>query len=177
MMKSHANLTVLKWAILLPVSFLLSACGEGQGDDLDQFMNNAAKDMNMTVESLPQVLPYVPLQFNADTTLSDPFKARRVASKGSALQPNLNRTKEALELFPLESLKYVGTLSKKKEVFALVKTPDNTLQQTKIGNYIGPNFGLITQIDESAITLKEIVQDELTGDWVERVTTLNLLQE
>ena len=112
--------------------------------------------------------------YNIDNALSDPFKARKAASKSGTLQPNLDRPKEPLESYPLESLKYVGSLSKNKLAYALIKTPDNTVQQVKKGNYIGPNFGLITEINEGEIVLKEIVQDDLTGDWVERSATLNL---
>jgi type IV pilus assembly protein PilP len=90
------------------------------------------------------------------------------------LQPNTNRAKEALEAYPLESLKYVGSLSKNKLTYALIKTPDNTIQQIKMGNYIGPNFGLVTSINESDIVIKEIVQDDLTGDWIERNASINL---
>jgi len=153
---------------------LLTACGGGEGDDLDQFMKNSANEMSKSVEALPEVLPYIPLQYNADGTLSDPFKARKTVSKSGSLQPNTNRPKEALEAYPLESLKYVGLLSKNKLTFALIKTPDNTIQQVKLGNYLGPNFGLITAINENAIDIKEIVQDDLTGDWVERNASLNL---
>ena len=156
------------------LSVLLSACGSNQGDDLDKFMASAANDMGKGVEPLPEVLPYSPLQYNADGTLSDPFKARKAANKSGALQPNTNRPKEALEAFPLESLKYVGSMSKNKSTYALIKTPDNTIQQVKSGNYIGPNFGLVTQINESDIVVKEIIQDDLTGDWVERKVSINL---
>ena len=45
-----------------------------------------------------------------------------------------------------------------------------------MGNFIGQNFGVVTQITDSEIVLKEIVQDDLSGDWVERVSNL-LLQE
>ena len=85
------------------VSFL-AACGGGEGDDLDKFMATAANDMSKGVEPLPEVLPYAPLQYNADGTLSDPFKARKAMSKAGALQPNTNRPKEALEAFPLEDI-------------------------------------------------------------------------
>ena len=162
-------------AVLL--SSLLSACGGNQGDDLDKFMASAANDMGKSVEPLPEVLPYSPLQYNADGTLSDPFKARKAANKSGALQPNTNRPKEALEAFPLESLKYVGSLSKNKSTYALIKTPDNTIQQVKTGNYIGPNFGLVTQINDSDIVVKEIIQDDLTGDWVERNASINLQEQ
>ncbi|MEO7725999.1 MAG: pilus assembly protein PilP, partial [Burkholderiales bacterium] len=46
----------------------------------------------------------------------------------------------------------------------------------KSGNYLGQNFGLITEISESAIKLKEIVQDS-GGDWTERVSTLTLAED
>jgi type IV pilus assembly protein PilP len=153
---------------------LLVACSGDEGDDLDKFMATAANDMSKSVEPLPEVLPYSPLQYNADGTLSDPFKARKAANKTGALQPNTNRPKEALEAYPLESLKYVGSMSKNKLSYALIKTPDNTIQQVKSGNYIGPNYGLITQINESDIVIKEIIQDDLTGDWVERTASINL---
>jgi type IV pilus assembly protein PilP len=163
-----------KIAFIAMLTGLLSACGGSEGDDLDKFMASAANDMGKGVEPLPEVLPYAPLQYNADGTLSDPFKARKALSNNGALQPNTNRPKEALESFPLESLRYVGSLSKNKSTFALIKTPDNTIQQVKTGNYVGPNFGLVTQINESDIVVKEIIQDDLTGDWVERNASINL---
>jgi type IV pilus assembly protein PilP len=57
-----------------------------------------------------------------------------------------------------------------------VKTPDNNLFRVKIGNYMGQNFGLITEISESTIKLKELVQDS-SGDWTERVSTMTLIDE
>jgi type IV pilus assembly protein PilP len=169
----HSN-SLTKVVLVAALVALLAACGSDEGDDLDKFMATAANDMSKGVEPLPEVLPYAPLQYNADGTLTDPFKARKALSKAGALQPNTNRPKEALEAFPLESLIYVGSLSKSKSTFALIKTPDNTIQQVKVGNYVGPNFGLVTQINESDIVVKEIVQDDLTGDWVERIASINL---
>jgi type IV pilus assembly protein PilP len=164
----------LKFAIIAPLIFLLGACSGDKGDDLDKFMATAANNMSKGVEPLPQILPYAPLQYNTDGTLSDPFKARKATNKSGSLQPNTNRPKEALEAYPLESLKYVGSISKNKLKYALIKTPDNSIQQVKMGNYVGPNFGLVTQINDSAIEIKEIIQDDLTSDWVERNSSINL---
>ena len=166
--------SALKFALIAPLIFLQGACSGNKGDDLDKFMATAANDMSKGVEPLPEVLPYSPLQYNADGALSDPFKARKASNKSGSLQPNINRPKEALEAYPLESLKYVGSMSKNKLSYALIKAPDNTIQQVKKGNYVGPNFGLVTQINESAIEIKEIIQDDLTGDWVERNSSINL---
>ncbi len=166
--------SLLKLPSVLVLSLLLAACNGSEGDDLDKFMSSASNEMSKGVEPLPEVLPYSPLQYNADGTLADPFRPRKAASKNGSLQPNTNRPKEALESYPLESLKYVGLLSRNKLTYALIKTPDNTLQQVKIGNYLGPNYGLVTAINESDIALKEIVQDDLTGDWIERSASINL---
>ena len=163
-----------KSSVVIILSSSLLACGDGTGDDLDQFMANAATNVSKSVDALPEVLPYSPLQYNADGTLNDPFKARKAVSNTGNLQPNTNRPKEPLEAYPLESLKYVGSMSRSKLTYALVKTPDNTIQQVKMGNYMGPNYGLVTAINESEIALKEIVQDDLTGDWVERTASINL---
>lgn len=169
--KSNGAFKVLCIAML---GGLLAACDGGEGDDLDKFMANASGDMSKSVEPLPEVLPYVPLQYNADGILSDPFKARKAVGKASSLQPNTSRPKEALEAFPLESLKYVGSLRKNNLTYALIRTPEGTIQQVKVGNYIGPNFGLVTQVNDGDISIKEIIQDDLTGDWVERNASINL---
>ena len=154
----------------------LVGCSFEEGDDLDQYMRDATKDVKPRVKALPEVQPYMALQYNADGALFDPFRARKAVNKPSALQPNLNRPKEPMEAYPLESLKYVGMLSKSKLTYALLKTPDEAVQQVKLGNYVGQNFGRVTQIKDSEVTLMEIVQDDLTGDWVERTTSL-VLQE
>lgn len=165
--------SIIKYGYLGLISLVLVGCSGGEGDDLDLFMADAPKTMSTKVESLPQVQPYVPLQFNVDGSISDPFKPRKALSKGS-FQPNLNRPKQPLESYPLENLNYVGVLSKAKSRFALIKTPDNTVHQVEVGNYLGTNFGLITSITDTEVSLKEIIQDELSGDWVERISSLSL---
>lgn len=167
----------IRLILLAQLSLLLVACGGGKGDDLDKFMEDAAKDMHAKIEPLPEVKPYVPLQYNADGTLNDPFKPRKAQttnSGGGSLQPDLNRPKEALEAYPLESLKYVGSIEKTKLKYALIRTPDNTVQQVKIGNYVGQNFGMVIDITDSGVMLKEIAQDEVSGDWAERSASINL---
>lgn len=170
-----ANSTKFKNLLILLFGITLSACTDNEGDDLDKFMRDAASSMRVKIKPLPEVKPYLALQFNADGTLSDPFKARKASNNSSStLQPNLNRPKEPMEAYPLESIKYVGLISKSKLTYALLKTPDSGVQQVKIGNYVGQNFGIVTRITDNEVTLKEIIQDDLSGDWIERISTLTL---
>ena len=172
-----SNITQYRWISFLPICLLsigLIACNGGEGDDLDKFMQNAARDMHPRIKPLPEVKPYLALLYNADGTLGDPFSTRKASNKSTSHQPDMNRPKEPMEAYPLEGLKYVGLLSKTKLTYALLRTPDNGVQQVKVGSYIGQNFGLITRITDSEIVLKEIVEDDLSGDWIERVSNLAL---
>ena len=125
--------------------------------------------------------PYEPVPYKAFDEV-DPFKPARIdvvasgaaMASASGIKPDLNRPKEPLEAFPLETLRMVGTLSQDKETFGLIKAGTN-LFRVKKGNYMGLNFGVITGIDENGIKLKELVQDG-GGDWVERVSSLQLVE-
>ena len=92
----------------------------------------------------------------------------------SKFTPDLNRPKEPLESFPLESIQMMGTITQQKETFALVKAGPN-LYRIKRGSYMGQNFGVVTGIDEGQISLKELVQDT-GGEWVERASALQLVE-
>ncbi len=153
---------------------LLSACDSGQGDDLDKFIREAGNDMRVKIPPIPEVRAYLPVDYNPDGTLADPFKQRKASSRGGSAEPDLNRPRDPLEAFPLQSLQYVGLLSNAKQKYGLVKTPENLTQQVKVGSYMGQNFGKVTEITESEIRLKETVQDDATGDWVEHATSINL---
>ena len=153
----------------------LTGCGIGGMDDLKTFVDESGKDMQGKIEPLPEVKAYEPFTYNA-FDLPDPFKPRKLSTGGGGgMQPDLNRPKEPLESFSLETLKMVGVLSKKGLIHAVIKTPDNAIYHVKKGNYVGQNFGLITQISDGEVTLREIVQDS-AGDWSERISTL-MLQE
>lgn len=164
----------LRLFYLFMMSVMLVGCSGGEGDDLDQFMRDSAKELKPKIKPLPEVKPYLALQYNSDGILTDPFRSRKAVSKSGVLQPNLNRPKEPMEAYPLESLKYVGLLSKNKLTYALLKTPDNVVQQVKVGNYVGQNFGRVMLINDSEVVLKEIVQDDLSGDWIEQTSNIAL---
>ncbi len=66
----------------------------------------------------------------------------------------------------------VGSLIKAGQPVALVRV-DNLLYQVHVGNYLGQNYGRITKVTETGITLREIVQDA-AGEWIERTATLQL---
>jgi type IV pilus assembly protein PilP len=66
----------------------------------------------------------------------------------------------------------VGSLRKDGGPVALIKI-DNLLYQVRVGNYLGLNYGKVTRIDETEVSLREVVQDA-GGDWIERTASLTL---
>jgi type IV pilus assembly protein PilP len=165
--------------ILLLGALCLASCSSGEFQDLKEFVDQSSQGMRGRVEPLPQVKAYEPMDYAAND-LPDPFQPRKIepdrtASTGGPA-PDRTRNPEALEAYPLESLKMVGTLEKAKQRWALVKTPDSNLYKVKNGNYMGQNFGVIAMITDTSVTLKELIQDT-NGSWSERTSTLQLQDE
>jgi type IV pilus assembly protein PilP len=161
------------------VSVLLSGCGGEEFQDLRDFVKNSGADMRGKIEPPPEVKPYEYFAYNNETNLPNPFKPRKQderPSGGSGInQPDLDRPKEALEEFPLESLKMVGYLYQNKVGYAIIRTTDSKLHRVKAGNHIGLNFGLIKEVTDTSVKIKELVQDS-SGDWTERDSSLQLME-
>jgi len=165
-----------RWMLPIVAAAALAGCGGESHQDLRAWMQEQGKGVRGKLDPLPQVKPYEPFAYNA-FDLPDPFKPRKIepVKGGSKLAPDMNRRKEPLESFPLESLQMVGTLQRGKGVFGLVRTSEKDIYQVKVGNYIGQNFGVITDLNDGEIRLKELVQDG-AGDWTERTSSLQLVE-
>jgi type IV pilus assembly protein PilP len=72
-------------------------------------------------------------------------------------------------------MQMVGSVVRGGRQFALLKV-DNLLYQVKQGDYIGQNYGKITKISETDVSLREIVQDA-AGEWIERTSALQLQEK
>jgi type IV pilus assembly protein PilP len=169
----------LKIVVALFLLASLSACGDGGVNEVREWMDTVKKETRANVPKLSEPKVYEAVPYSGKG-LTDPFNsaklllvlARLKAESGNGLRPDLDRRKEALEQFPLDSLKMVGLIEDKKLRNALIQV-DKTVYQARVGNYLGQNFGMITKITEAEVEIKEIVQDA-AGEWVERTATLEL---
>ena len=174
---------MIKRGLLWLAAATLAGCGGAQHDDVKKWMVDSTKGMQGKVEKIDEPKKFAPFKYESDKAV-DPFNTSKIAqvadekksgAKGGGLKPDFDRPKEVLEAFPLENLKMVGMMKQKVLFFGIVKAEAN-LHRVKVGNYMGQNFGIITGVTETEITLKELVQDG-GGDWVERVSTLQLQEE
>lgn len=167
-------MTRLALLIALPaVALVLAGCG-GNDEDLKAWMAEQGTASRGKIEPVPAIRPYEAFTYNAFDQ-AEPFKPRKIETGKGARGPDLTRRKEALETYPLETLKMVGTLQRGNTTLGLVRANDNKVFQVRQGNYVGQNFGVITSVGEGEITLKELFQDG-AGDWAERQSKI-MLQE
>jgi type IV pilus assembly protein PilP len=170
---------------LLLLSLVLAGCGASKEDDIRGWMVQERNQAKPRVAPLNAPKQFIPEPY-ANTSAIEPFSNQKltqalkrdssqVASNGALVAPELARRKEALEAFPLDTMVLVGSIIKANQPVALVKV-DNLLYQVKLGNYLGLNFGRVTKINETEVTLREIVQDAV-GEWIERIATLQLQEK
>lgn len=154
---------------------LLAACSNPEHDDLRQWMAETSKNIKGQLPPLPQVRPYEPVPYDAGN-LVDPFKPGKIGTEqkggGGGRRPDMDRPRELLESFPLESLKFVGVMVRKNVPYGLIQV-DGVLHRVRAGNYVGQDFGVIAKISDAEIVVKELVRDT-TGDWVEKQSALQL---
>jgi len=166
-------------AMIAPL--LLAACGSEEHTDIKQWMTEATKDVRGKVPPLPEIKPFPVVSYDAGD-LVDPFQVAKIEPEkkpgGGGVKPDLDRRKEELEKYPLESLNFVGLLRSGKMLYAVI-VADTKIYRVKIGNYMGEDYGMITDIqatpglDEGKLVLREQIQDA-TGDWVERTSVLEM---
>lgn len=158
-------------------------CSGSNHDELQQWMDDSAKDMRGNIPKLPEVRPYQAVPYEVEGML-DPFKPNKIepeskyrqsAGKGGAFQPDFEAREQRnslLEKYPIESLKMIGYLNVNKQPIAVIQV-DDKVKQVKVGDYIGFDFGMVTKVTDKEVELRELIQDS-AGDWSERKSSLLL---
>ena len=166
---------------LLLSALVLVGCG-GPQDELQAWMEQQKREVQPRVTPLEPPKQFDPQAYVAVDGV-EPFSTQKltVALKFEARQPNsliaaeLNRRREPLEAYPLDSMAMVGSVSRQGRQYALLRV-DQLLYQVKVGDYLGQNYGRITGISETEVALREIVQDA-AGEWIERTSSLQLQEK
>ena len=168
--------------MVVAIVLTLAGCGANGEDELRQWMAAQKSQTRPKVAPISEPKQFKPESYTQVTAI-EPFSNQKLtqalkrestqaAANGGLIAPELVRRKEALESFPLDSMALVGSMVRAGQPVALVKV-DNLLYQVRPGNYLGQNYGRVSKISETEVTLREIVQDAV-GEWIERTATLQL---
>ena len=153
------------------------ATAAGCSDDVDELRAKVAEIKSRPggrIEPLPEVKPYETFAYPSADQRS-PFEPGVAASVAgvNGIRPDVNRPREFLEQFSLDTLRMVGTLRLHGRTYGLVQTRDGLVHRVLPGNHLGQADGRITSIEEGKISLVEIVPDGM-GGFIERPAALAL---
>jgi type IV pilus assembly protein PilP len=157
----------------------VAGCGDGGIQEVKQWMEEVRRETKVSIPKIAEPKKFTPFIYGGKDSV-DPFNpvklevafAKLQSKSNNALAPDPDRRREPLESYPLDTITMVGTLQKPGLSYALLQV-DKTVFQAKVGNYLGQNFGMITQISETEVDIKEVIQDA-SGEWVERKAKLEL---
>jgi type IV pilus assembly protein PilP len=156
----------------------LVGCGDSK-TELQQWMEQQQRDIKPSVSPLQAPKKFTPQPYLAARSV-EPFSTQKLKvtvdqnnrQLNALLASEMNRRKEPLEAFPLDSITLVGSVNQFGRREALLRV-DRLLYKVKVGEYIGQNNGRIKEITETSVTFRELVFDS-SGEMVERMSSLQL---
>lgn len=165
-----------KYIFLIMGCFLLTACDSSSQRIAEQqkYMDEVKRRAPQQVEPIPEFKVFKKFKYSANNT-RNPFIPTRQKTAGTNM-PDVNRPKEELESFPLDSLRMVGALSKGNQLWALISAPDSAVYRVSLGSHMGKNYGKVTKIEPNKIVLIETVPDN-AGGWQTREATIGLQEK
>ncbi|MBG22956.1 MAG: hypothetical protein CMF22_05790 [Idiomarinaceae bacterium] len=170
---------IKRWPLILGVATLLTACGQGNQQDLVAFTEQVQTSSVPSVPPLPE-MPELERVSYTGTNFRNPFEpaplnapAPEQSTRGCP-QPNLDRERGELESLGLDQFTLVGTMQTNSDgQVALLSTNQGRLYRVMLRDYVGLNLGQITQITPEFIMITEWVPAG-DGCWQQRDTALRL---
>ncbi|MFC1688407.1 pilus assembly protein PilP [Pseudomonadota bacterium] len=165
--------------MLVVLTIGLTACS-GRQDDLNRYITEVKARPATPIPPIPPVRTYTPYVYEG-LTGRDPFRqstsegSDQVAQSGPSKgpRPDLQRPREYLERFELDTLSMVGTFSRESSEWALIRDPDGVVHRVAVGNYIGKNHGKVNGISTDEVQLSEFIADGI-GGWLVREASVAL---
>ncbi len=171
--------SILKLASLVVAVLGMTACSGGSTEDLRAYVESVKARPAGSVEPLRDPVEYETYEYQSDSR-RDPFKPsftqNKMAptTKGSGIGgPDLDRERNQLESFPIDTLRYIGNLQRGAVSWGLIKTPDGEIVRVRLGDYMGQDYGRVTLVDSEKIELLELIPDGM-GGWEQRAVSLVL---
>ena len=139
----------LALAAVLALGLMLAGCG-AERKSCRQWMEQQRREVK-AAERAPLTPPkkFTPQALHVRLEPSSRSAPEADGGPAGSRQPNsllaagINRRKEPLEAYPLDSMRMVGSVVTRRP-YALREGVDNLLYQVKAGDYIGQNYGVIT---------------------------------
>lgn len=160
----------LLMAALTPALMLVSCDSGGPEKELNAYIASLkSKDSGKTGNQKASAVVNTPpasTKYQSKMRRS-PFEVREITNTKGGVVAN------PLQAYPLDMLRFVGTVTQNGNSVAFITAPDSRVYQIKVGDIIGDRQSKVATIDEDRISLVEQVDDE-GHKGIKRVVTIKL---
>jgi type IV pilus assembly protein PilP len=165
--------------LIIMISLTLSGCSSSVDSDVVEFVKKTKNQKSDRAGDLPEFPHPVKFKYKA-SNLRNPFEPFTTSTTETKIiraegGPDLNRSREPLENYAIDTLHMVGTLERDGQFYALLKDASGIIHRVSVGNYIGQNSGKIEKINETELQAREWLVDT-KGGWKEHMATLELVK-
>lgn len=165
------------------VCLSLSGCLVQSEAELKQYVADVQARPGKPIPPIPEIHVYQSVTYSQADKRS-PFEmevklsteVEKTNQIETGIKPDLARSPEPLEAFPLDSLRMVGILKKGPQTWALVVDKTGLIHRVTLGDHMGQNYGEIKSISEKEIQLVEVIPDS-RGGWREVNSSLAMVAE
>jgi len=169
-------LTTLIRAIVICTLLSLAACDASSDENLSEWMATVRRTAHTSPLTLPAPLTMKTFIYEPPGHV-DPFDTSKISmlldiSDHAGVRPDLKRSREPLESYPLDQFRMIGSLGRPGQSVALVEV-GKILYQLRKGNHLGQDLGEVITIMDGSIEIEETIQ-EANGTWVKRRVQLSM---
>lgn len=166
-MKINISLLCMLWLL----GALLSGCdSKGNFRDLNEYIAKVEQDTathkKQTATAVPELKA---VRYQKDSSRT-PFEDTIVSNSTASTSRN------PINMYPLNLLRFLGTVTENNQVKAYIMTPDNKVYQVTIGDTIGDHEGRIVKITTTKLEVREQPMDD-GKQGSQRIVTLQLKNE
>lgn len=168
-----------RWAAVAGAALVLSSCGNDMGD-LNDYVAGVNARPAQPIPPIPAVKTYTPYTYEGyigrdpfQAASSEDFSDQTDTGQDTGPRPDLERPREYLERYELDTLAMVGTFAQEGTYWGLVRDPAGVIHRVAVDQHIGKNHGRVTRIEPAQITLSEFITDG-AGGWLQREARMAL---
>lgn len=154
------------------VSLLLAGCGSSDDSELTRYIDSVKSKGARPIAPIPVFEPLEKFSYPENEERRNPFKPIAIENQSDVAAPNINRPKQPLEAFALDSLKFVGVLELGRTKWALIRQSNGMVSRVRPGDYMGKHYGQVLKISNDTIDIEETVQ--VNGLWEKKKITMNM---
>ena len=175
-MVADANSSKLKHLrqvlILVLMTMMLGAC-ESDNADLKNYIEDVKSRPGRKIEPLPEPKEYKKYRYTRENRESPFLKVyKKIEGVGEQYSPDMQRPKQPLESYPLDSLTMVGKVRIAGIDWALIESADGRVHRIRSGQYMGKNYGKVIKITPRQVLIEETYR--LSDKWKKREASLKL---